>query len=96
MLQGEHKTVGSNQGESSNEWKTMKKNTQMDGVANAEGAESGTSDTAGRSTTATQSGVPFKPATYINIDASTENRAAQWKYPRVSDDPGEFGDKQYE
>ena len=65
------------------------------GVENYAGNESGVSSTAGLGTTAGMS-APFAPATYLNIDASTENRAAKFKYPSKSQDVPADGRNQYQ
>jgi hypothetical protein len=69
--------------------------TQMAGVDNYAGNESGVSTTAGYDTTAGQS-APFQAATYINIDSSEENRAAQFKYPSKSQEVPTSGRNQYQ
>lgn len=84
--------MGTNQGESSNEWKGVKSATQMAGAENREGNESGVSDTAGRGTSAGESAPFTPPQNEINISASTENRSAKFKNPQVKDDPGQFGE----
>jgi len=87
--------MGSNQGESSNEWKGHKTAYQMDDVGNREGAESGVSPESEWGTSAGESAPFMAPQNEINISASTENRSAKFKYPQVSDDQGAGAD-QYE
>ena len=88
--------MATNQGASSNETAWDKTNTQLPGIENKEGNESGASMTAGYGATPTQSGTPFMaPDNELNITASEENRSAQFKYPRKSQDVGEFGNNQY-
>lgn len=99
---------GSNQGESSNEWKGTKSPYQMADVGNREGAESGVSPENEWSTTAgesyssveyrVQEGSNADVANSLKVgpnDASSENRAAKFKYPQTSQDQG-AGANQYE
>ncbi len=93
----DEKIVGSNQGESSNEWKGDKTPFQMDSVANEDGSESGISETAGLGTSAGEAMAPSGPSGNdgINNTASSENESAKYKYPNVSQDQG-AGANQYE
>ncbi len=97
MFEGNNRIEGSNQGESSNEWKGDKTPFQMARVENEDGNESGVSDTAGLGSTAGETMASKGPQGNdgINGTASTENRAAKYKYPQVSDDQG-AGANQYE
>lgn len=90
------KIVGSNQGESSNEWKGYKAEIYIPGCENRDGNQSGTSDTAGLGTSSgTQA--PFQnPSGEINGTYSSENRAAKYKYPSVSEDVPSAGANQYQ
>ena len=74
----------------------VKKPAMMATPENTAGNESGVSTTAGYGTTATQNGTAFSPETYLNIDASSENKAAKFKYPNVSQDVPEAGRNQYQ
>lgn len=71
--------VGSNQGESSNEWKGHKTPFQMADTQNREGAETGVSPESEWQAAAGESAPFAPPANEINITASTENRSAKWK-----------------
>ena len=84
-----------NQGESSNESGVVKTNTQLPGVENRVGTESGLSDTAGRGAVSEVYQAPTGNDG-INGTASSENLSAQYKSPRVQQDVGQYGDNQYE
>ena len=91
----DQRIVGSNQGESSNEWKGHKTPYQMASTQNREGAETGESPESDWEATSGES-VAFKPpANEINIQASMENRSAQFKNPQAKQDQGP-GANQYE
>ncbi len=99
---------GSNQGESSNESTYDKKPFIGQSVGNKEGAESGESPEGEWGATAGESGASveysIKEGTDGDVanslkvgpnDASSENRAAKFKYPHTSQDQG-AGANQYE
>jgi len=82
---------GSNQGESSNEWKSKKSAVVVGMVENSGGAQSGvTSLISGGDHT-----VSIENDLGINPGASTENRSAKYKNPMVKQDVGMEGDNQY-
>ncbi len=81
--------------ESTTQDNVQKMGTVIPGVENYAGNESGESNTAGRGTTNGQH-APFQAATYINIDASDENRSKKFEYPQVSQDVPPAGRGQYE
>ncbi len=87
--------MATNQGESSTQDNEVKRPVYMPTPDNISGNESGISDTAGRGAVARSYSGPMGNDG-INGDASTENRSAKYKYPRVSEDVPDAGRNQYQ
>ena len=87
--------MATNQGESSTQDNVVKQACYIPTTQNLAGNESGVSDTAGRGAVAATYSGPTGNAG-INATASTENRSAKFKYPRVSEDVPSDGQGQYQ